>query len=120
MRDRQLEFGETSAALTSSTAGYCEVTLDFGDGKTIFSSSVPIRIVFQATAAVSGFSPAIYTGNTSTPTNEHVLASGESLAVGECKSYPLPFWEGERYMRAGGKASAGKVKAWLELGVALD
>ena len=116
MRDNQLDFGETEAALTSSAAGFCDVTLDFGEGRTVLSSSVPIKIVFEATAAVSGFSPTVYTGDTATPTTEHVLASGITLAVGESVAYPLPFWEAGRYMRAGGKATAGKVRAWLEVG----
>lgn len=114
--DYQLYFGATSAALTSTAAGYCETVLDFGEGKTIFASNVPIKVVFEATAACAGFAPAVYIGDTNTPTEEHVLGSGITLAVGEKVAFQLPFWEAKRYMRAGGKATSGQVKAWLDVG----
>ena len=114
--DYQLYFGETASALTASAAGYCDIVLDFGEGATILSSSVPIKIVFEATAACAGFAPAVYIGDTNTPTEEHALDSAVTLAVGEKKEYPLPFWAAKRYMRAGGKATSGKVRAWLDVG----
>ena len=115
-RDYQLYFGETAAALTASAAGYCATVLDFEDGDTYFSSTVPIKIVFEATSACAGFAPAVYTGDTAEPTDEHVLATGVTLAVGETVEYILPIFKGTRYMRAGGKATSGKVKAWLTVG----
>lgn len=114
--DLQLSFGATTAALTSSAAGFCETVLDFGEGKTILSSTVPIKVVFEATAACAGFAPAVYIGDTSTPTEEHVLGTGITLAVGEKAEFMLPFWVAKRYMRAGGKATSGQVRAWLDVG----
>lgn len=113
MEDLRLNFG--ACALSSSAASYCETVLDFEEDPTILSSSVPVKVRFTATAAVTAFEPAVYTGTTATPTTAHTLASAVALAVGESVEYPLPFFEATRYMRAGGKGS-GNVVACLVVG----
>lgn len=114
MTDKLLDFGE--ATLGSSAASYCAKELDFGQGKTILSSTEQVKIQFIATAAVTGFTPAIYVGDATAPTTEVTLgASNVSLAVNEAVEYPLPMFEVKRFMRAGGKGT-GKVIAKLVLG----
>lgn len=114
MEDLIYWFGEGTLG-GASAAGYCANVIDFEQDKEKLGSLTPLKVIFTATAAVTGFAPALYTGSTNTPTTEHVLGSGISLAVDQSVEFPLPFFECERYMRAGGKGT-GKVIARIVVG----
>lgn len=127
MRDALLDLGKITSFGASSAETYCDNVLDLGarnaDDKDIltssyFGSDIPAVVVFTATSDVTGFTPKVYSGATSTPTA--VYGCGPTVAsmkAGDTVKIPVPI-KLLRYVRAGGTASAtsGAVTAHIELG----
>lgn len=127
MRDALLDFGKITAFAASSGETYCDNVLDLGarnadDTQVLtascFGSDTPAVVVFTATAPVTGFTPKVYSGATSSPTE--VYGCGPrvaAMAAGDTVKIPVPI-KCARYLRAGGTATAtsGAVTAHIELG----
>lgn len=120
MKDALLEFGALTAL--SSSASYCEHTLDFGEreigenNEVKFVGSYPAKVVFVATAACAAFVPTLY-GDAESDAPTTAIASGPAvdLADGESVELALPL-KAPRYMRAGGTGDSGAVMAYIEMG----
>lgn len=118
MQDKLLDFGTSGNFSGAGTAVYCENVLDLGEGivPNYFGSGITAKVVYIATKATTGFTPAVYTGDTATPTA--VCAQGPqvaSMAEGDSVEIPVPF-KVARYLRAGGSATSGAVSAHIEIG----
>lgn len=120
MRDALLDLGKITSFGASSAETYCDNVLDLGEGvnPNYFGSDVPAVVVFTATAAVTGFTPKVYSGDSTSPTE--VYGCGPKVASmkeGDTVKIPVPI-KLLRYVRAGGTATAttGAVTAHIELG----
>ncbi len=116
--DKLLDFGAITAFGESSAVTYCANVLDLENDVNYFGSDVPAKIVYTATAAVTGFTPMVFSGATATPTavyGQGALVS--AMAIGDTVEIPVPI-KLLRYVRAGGTATAksGAITAHIELG----
>ncbi len=115
MTNAYLDFGTiTISAANTAAYGTNEILLD----NPKYFAGVPAKVVFTATAAVTGFTPALYSGDTTAPTNAVAKSpSAVTLAVGESVELSIPAILG-KYLRAGGSATgtSGAVTACIELG----
>lgn len=118
MRDALLDFGAIASFGASSATTYCANVLDLGNDVNYYGSEVPAKVVFTATSAVTGFTPMVFSGASSSPTEVYAQgAKVSSMAIGDTVELKLPI-KLLRYVRAGGTATAtaGSVAAHIELG----
>lgn len=111
MRDVLLEFGEATLASADS---YCANTLNF-ERKQASGKSDNTRVVFVATVACVGFTPTVYDSADGTAFTPVMSGQQVNLAVGQKVELPLPL-DHKAYLKAGGKATSGKVIAFITLG----
>ncbi len=117
MTNAYLNFGEITAFSASSAATYAPNVIKLDTPR--YFAGANAKAVFTATAAVTGFKAALYSGESATPTDIVAQApAAVNLAVGDIVELAIPATLGT-YLRAGGSASAtsGKMEICIELGV---
>lgn len=116
MTNAYLNFGTITIHATANTVVYGANEIQLDNPK--YFAGTPAKVVFTAKTAVTGFTAALYSGDSSTTTTQVAKApAAVTLAAGDTVELSIPATLGT-YLRAGGSASGttGTLDACIELG----